>query len=369
MSGALHASGHTLNTIPIAASRAARVVTLESRPPLRIGSRLVPFFNGQRHDAFGHIAPNMSLAMKLYVSTLENAFIFIERGKDGVVFDADGNLIRETTFFTDSDFSRCTLDNLEANAVDLDEDVFLSLDGSWRNYYHWTVIGLGRAMLYNRGSDARHPSIIVDYLSRNCKAWRIGFSHDLWRDSMRAAGVLDNSIVLKDGLYRVRSLDYLWQTVDQPPYLSLFSSFYTGFDEIACDVEAASSVRRNIVVYRALDPRLSPTGLEALRLLTDRAGFEAIDFESLSFPEQTRLLGQANVIVAPHGAGLSNLLYARRSTKIIELNKRLNGDTGLRPWFYLLASGKNQIYSYLDLDTFTGDATQIFNRVMQLSYL
>ncbi len=369
MSGALDAPGRTLNKITIGAAKAARVVTVETRPALRIGSRLVPFFNGQRHNVFGHVVPNMSLPMDLNLSTLENVYLLVERGRDGVVIDAEGNLIHETTFFADSDFSRFTLEFLRDTAVDLDQDVFLSMDGSWRNYYHWTIIGLGRSMLYNHCSNNKHPSIVIDYLSRDSKTWKIGFSHDLWCDSMKETGVLANSIVLRDGVYRIKSLDYLWHTVDQPPYLSFFPSFYAGFDEIANRVEDAVAVKRNIIVSRILDPRLTPTGQEAASLLADKAGFEVVDFEALEFAEQIRLLGQTNVIVAPHGAGLSNLLYARRSAKIIELNKRLNGEKDLRPWFYLLASGKNQRYSYLDLDLFAGDAAQIFNRVVQLACL
>lgn len=54
---------------------------------------------------------------------------------------------------------------------------------------------------------------------------------------------------------------------------------------------------------------------EHLRL----AGFKTVTLEQLSFREQVGLFASASVVVAPHGAGLSNLVFAQPSTKVIEL--------------------------------------------------
>jgi capsular polysaccharide biosynthesis protein len=48
-------------------------------------------------------------------------------------------------------------------------------------------------------------------------------------------------------------------------------------------------------------------------------GFEEIVAEELSFPEQVNLFSQAHIIVAPHGAGLANLLFAPEGARIVEL--------------------------------------------------
>ncbi len=47
-------------------------------------------------------------------------------------------------------------------------------------------------------------------------------------------------------------------------------------------------------------------------------GFEIVTLEGKSFSEQVALFASANVIVAPHGAGLTNLLYCNQSTKLYE---------------------------------------------------
>ncbi|MFN6495919.1 MAG: glycosyltransferase family 61 protein [Nostoc sp. DedQUE01] len=48
-------------------------------------------------------------------------------------------------------------------------------------------------------------------------------------------------------------------------------------------------------------------------------GFEVIFLEKMSVAEQALVLASASVIVAPHGAGLSNLVFCSPGTKVIEL--------------------------------------------------
>lgn len=57
---------------------------------------------------------------------------------------------------------------------------------------------------------------------------------------------------------------------------------------------------------------------EVVRLL-ERYGFQCIHLEDMSLFEQIHAFQSASVIVAPHGAGLTNLLFSRRGVKIIEL--------------------------------------------------
>ncbi|MFM6204990.1 glycosyltransferase family 61 protein, partial [Planktothrix sp.] len=45
--------------------------------------------------------------------------------------------------------------------------------------------------------------------------------------------------------------------------------------------------------------------------------FESVVLETLSFSEQVELMATASVVVAPHGAGLSNIVFCQPGTKII----------------------------------------------------
>ena len=49
------------------------------------------------------------------------------------------------------------------------------------------------------------------------------------------------------------------------------------------------------------------------------AGFKVVCLEGCSFAEQVGLFASASVIVAMHGAGLTNLVFASPGTQVIEL--------------------------------------------------
>lgn len=55
------------------------------------------------------------------------------------------------------------------------------------------------------------------------------------------------------------------------------------------------------------------------QVLAALPGFERIELESLSVAEETALFAEASVIVAPHGAGLTNLLFCTGPTAVVEL--------------------------------------------------
>ena len=53
-----------------------------------------------------------------------------------------------------------------------------------------------------------------------------------------------------------------------------------------------------------------------------RHGIVPCVLEDFSLDEQIQLLHRAELVVAPHGAGLSNLMFCRRGTRVIEIFER-----------------------------------------------
>ncbi|WRH67487.1 MAG: tetratricopeptide repeat protein [Planktothrix sp. GU0601_MAG3] len=51
----------------------------------------------------------------------------------------------------------------------------------------------------------------------------------------------------------------------------------------------------------------------------DSFGFERVILEHLTFSKQVELMATASVVIAPHGAGLSNIVFCQPGTKVIEL--------------------------------------------------
>lgn len=85
---------------------------------------------------------------------------------------------------------------------------------------------------------------------------------------------------------------------------------------------------------------------ELLEVL-DNHGFTKITLSDLSFQEQVKVFAAAKVIVAPHGAGLANLVFCEKGTKVVELF----ADGYVLPLYYDLANKVGLDYSYLVCQT------------------
>ncbi|MBY0135673.1 glycosyltransferase 61 family protein [Paracoccus yeei] len=69
--------------------------------------------------------------------------------------------------------------------------------------------------------------------------------------------------------------------------------------------------------------RLRPlTGHEPLLEELCARGFEVVNFEHLGPLEQVAAMQGADIVIAPHGAGLANMAYARPDTTVIEIGHR-----------------------------------------------
>ena len=72
---------------------------------------------------------------------------------------------------------------------------------------------------------------------------------------------------------------------------------------------------------------------ELLKMLVDEFGFESCLPHKLTFQEQVNLFSEACCVVAPHGAGVSNIAFCPRGASIIEIFSPLTGS----PAYYWLS--------------------------------
>ncbi|RSD35372.1 MAG: capsular polysaccharide biosynthesis protein [Methanohalophilus sp.] len=71
-------------------------------------------------------------------------------------------------------------------------------------------------------------------------------------------------------------------------------------------------------------------------------GFEIIEMSKLSFLEQVKICAESKIIVGPHGAGLSNIVFCNNAT-ILELFS----PSYVNPCFWQLSKNGNNQYHYL----------------------
>ena len=94
-----------------------------------------------------------------------------------------------------------------------------------------------------------------------------------------------------------------------PKYLqrAFMPESMTGTDTARIYISRSSRGSRNI----ASEPEL-------ISQLEDR-GFETVEFEHLSVPEQAELMSRAEVVIGVHGAGFTNLSFCNSGTRVVEI--------------------------------------------------
>ncbi|MBZ0319442.1 MAG: glycosyltransferase family 61 protein [Anaerolineae bacterium] len=87
------------------------------------------------------------------------------------------------------------------------------------------------------------------------------------------------------------------------------------------------------------------------------AGFVRMYSEKMTLAEQAKLFCGADVVISPHGAGLTNILFMRQNALVVELGPALRG----KPEYFLLASAMGVRYACVT--NATNDAIRPSGRV------
>jgi capsular polysaccharide biosynthesis protein len=77
--------------------------------------------------------------------------------------------------------------------------------------------------------------------------------------------------------------------------------------------------KRRLYISRNKAPMRRIVNEEEVFKLLESYNFERVYCEDLSFEEQIELFGEAEVILSPHGADLTNMVFAPPGTQVIEL--------------------------------------------------
>ena len=77
--------------------------------------------------------------------------------------------------------------------------------------------------------------------------------------------------------------------------------------------------RRKVFISRQFTGMRRILNEEALREALRQRGFEIIVLEKLPLAEQMAVFAEADVIISPHGAGLTNVIFCNAGTLLIEI--------------------------------------------------
>lgn len=104
-------------------------------------------------------------------------------------------------------------------------------------------------------------------------------------------------------------------------------------------VDATGQERLKLYLARPEGKRRGISNEAELAPVLEAAGVEKVVIEGRSVREQAMLMARADVVVAPHGGALTNLVFCRPGTRVVELLSR-----HVYPYYYGLAASCGLVY-------------------------
>lgn len=248
-------------------------------------------------------------------------------GPNGVVITPDGGIVEESAWcdgWLETDRAMTALrlpkpEKLSGHYFFLGGDLI-------RGYAHWIFDALPRLMMLERLKSDDLKLIVFGDLNR----WQqdsleiMGFDHyqreALGNRYIECEFLHFPSAVGKPGNTSPLALSFLRE--------KLMRKDTVGVADKRLYVTRRKAGRRHVVNEEELTPIL------------EAHGFEIVETEHLSFRQQIDLFARAEMVIGPHGAGLSNLAFAPSECRVLELFS----PTCFRWMYYYLAAARGQRY-------------------------
>lgn len=273
---------------------------------------------------------------KPFVSEVANAELL---GSTVVGFDENGNMIPETVAPNDLTISLPTRTFILKNLPSFGAPQLDTVCSLWRtNYYNWLMDSLTRieGVEYYKEKTGRKPVLLID---SNPPKWKI--------ESLKLLGYEPDDCIqwnrsrIKVKRLVVPSFRREGRLISPTACRWVRQRIFSNLPDVGSEKLSFSS-RIYISRPKAVGRQLinEDDVLEALAPF----GFVAYTLENMSFSDQVRLFSQAEIVVAPHGAGLTNILFAENLI-VIELF-----GSYVVPSFFLLAKALGFHYGCLASD-------------------
>lgn len=204
-----------------------------------------------------------------------------------------------------------------------------------KNYFHWILECLPRLLVLHEYG-FKLPLLIPEHI----------YQANHIKESLDDLGVEVITFNLKQTV-KVSSLIVASHDAPcafDPTYLQ---NVVYKFQEV--DKHNTSLVYRRIYISRRAASKRKVKNEEEIIPILKSFGFEVLQTEDLSFKMQRQLMRETSVLISIHGAGLANMIFMPKNSKIIELHpdtERYNS------CFYHLAAaiGLDYYYSFEEAD-------------------
>jgi capsular polysaccharide biosynthesis protein len=276
--------------------------------------------------------------------------MFLNRSLEGVIFDYGGirkgfghvldlgKQLQLPDFVREED-GRITIESdLLRRAPRLSGNFAIFYNRQFLNHYHWLIDGLLNLFLLRKMTDS-NLTILFSSAPESAVT-----AHHL--DCLQILGFGDMALKFsEEPIVQLESASWIHATDTHEDFpAQVLLEFQAS---VAASVQASTTHRR---IYIERKKIRSVQNGEEVRQFLEAAGFLTVRLEEIPFLDQIRLFAGADFIVAPHGAGLSNLVFAPPDSRVIEFMP----DAEMRPFFWMISNKLGHEYGMIRCQTDDG---------------
>lgn len=176
------------------------------------------------------------------------------------------------------------------------------------NYYHWNHQSLASLLIFRKHVSSEDFATVVPNLNR-------------WQSETFSVIDFDGAMIQMEDKDVVYFANVVYSNLSGGAFVKTpHPAISAVFEEVGRDVRGPRKFGRKIYASRldAGDTRRIINEDKLCELMVQH-GFEVITPGKLSVEEQIVAFRDADVIVGPHGAGMTNILYAKPGTRVVEL--------------------------------------------------
>ena len=252
------------------------------------------------------------LEYPLYEKTLFCIKNVTMRGKEGVLFLPDGTVTHQTAWAPEQIIATDTYQKKWTGQEIFRKGNYSTLILWWGlGYYHW----------FNDVLSTLHETLVLmpsDTIFLMPQGFQKTYGGDFYLKTLHALGIRKDQVMEFNGTESWTFEHFWWQ----PP---------TSHDHTPGAMQwIGQQIVQSIPIGQAENPvwfYISRT-LPSARVIANEEellpgllemGFRICHLEKMPFEEQVRLFQNAEMVVGPHGAGFTNLIFSKPGTRVVEI--------------------------------------------------
>lgn len=235
-------------------------------------------------------------------------------GNGFIIYSPDG-LVNESRYLANN-FERRVEMSLRDDVIVLDESIVWIVAGnasSRNNYWHWFAQILP-AILHSRDFAQSVGKVDFGLVTGRLKGWQI--------ESLLVLGIPHERIVQVDIFQSAKAKTCFYSSLLSGVSVFAHNRYREEIRELfiqwAGGIEAGDE---KLLISRKDTKKRPLLNEEALQSALMKDGFRVVAGGTMTLREQVQVFHAASIIVAPHGAGSTNVMFGQRGGRYIELSQ------------------------------------------------